>query len=69
MNTSIKITHVTTNVCGIKSAVKHTIKVNGRCAGYVFSRRFSDPQNRQTRMYLAEIMAYLATNNLISADL
>ena len=69
MKTTINIAHVTTKVCGIKSAIKHTIKVNGRGAGYVFSGRFSDPQNRQTRMYRAEIMAYLSANNLISADL
>jgi hypothetical protein len=62
-----QISHVTTNVAGIKTAVKHTISVNGRNGGYVFSGRYSDPMNSQTRRYLAEIMQYIAANKLSHA--
>jgi hypothetical protein len=65
MNTkNITIKHITTNIAGIASAVKHSIQVNGRSAGYVFSGQYNDPQNRQTRMFHAEIMAYLSANGL-----
>lgn len=65
--TTTTITHITTYVAGIKSAVKHSIRIGGRNAGYVFSGHYSDPQNYMSRKYRTEIMAYLKANNLIAS--